>query len=399
MTTNSAPRGVRLVITLGGRRIAGKSSLINALVDQEVSIVSGHPGTTTDPVSKHYELHPIGPVTFYDTAGLDDYGDVGSQRIEATRKVLRKTDVALLIVSESGMQHEEKMLLKELSEAGTSTIVVFNKSDLITPSQSDLEACTGHSIVTVSAVLGEHINELKKFIIAAAPKELTEDPVLIKDMVKPSDVIILVAPIDGAAPKGRLILPQVQVLRDALDSNALALTVKETELQAALDSLATPPALVVTDSQVIHEVAKIVPPSIPLTTFSTVFARFKGDLPKLVRGARAIDALKDGSKVLMYEACSHHAVDDDIGRVKIPNWLKKYTGKELSFDLFAGHDIPDNLDGYDLAIMCGGCMSNRSEMMRRIRDLNASGVPATNYGVAISKVQGVLDRVVQPLGL
>lgn len=399
MNTTTAPRGVRLIITLTGRRNAGKSSLINALVDQEVAIVSGHPGTTTDPVGKHYELHPIGPVTFFDTAGLDDYGTVGLQRMAATRKVLRRTDIAMLVVTELGMQQEEKRLLKELSDMNLPVIVVFNKTDLTTPCQEDLEACSGHAIVTVSATTGENIDELKRFIIAAAPKEMIEDPLLVSDMVAPSQTVLLVAPIDGAAPKGRLILPQVQVLRDVLDANALALTVKETELEAALDALKEPPALVVTDSQVIHQVAEIVPDSVPLTTFSTIFARYKGDLPKLVHGASSIDDLEDGDTVLMYESCSHHAVDDDIGRVKIPNWIKKYTGKDLTFELFAGHDLPEHLEKYSLAIMCGGCMSNRSEMMRRIRDLNAHNVPATNYGVAISKVQGVLERVIQPLGM
>lgn len=399
MNTTTAPKGVRLIITLTGRRNAGKSALINALVDQEVAIVSGHPGTTTDPVGKHYELHPIGPVTFFDTAGLDDYGTIGLQRMAATRKVLRRTDVGILVVTEQGMQQEEKRLLNELTEMNLPVIVVFNKSDLATPSREDLQACSGHSIVTVSATTGENIDELKRFIIATAPKELIEDPLLVSDMIAPAQTVLLVAPIDGAAPKGRLILPQVQVLRDVLDANALALTVKETELPAALNALSEPPALVVTDSQVIHQVAEIVPDSIPLTTFSTLFARYKGDLPKLVHGASSIDDLKDGDKVLMYESCSHHAVDDDIGRVKIPNWIKKYTGKDLTFDLFAGHDLPDNLTDYSLAIMCGGCMSNRSEMMRRIRDLNAHNVPATNYGVAISKVQGVLERVIRPLGI
>lgn len=399
MNTTTAPKGVRLIITLTGRRNAGKSALINALVDQEVAIVSGHPGTTTDPVGKHYELHPIGPVTFFDTAGLDDYGTIGLQRMAATRKVLRRTDVGILVVTEQGMQQEEKRLLNELTEMNLPVIVVFNKSDLATPSREDLRACSGHSIVTVSATTGENIDELKRFIIATAPKELIEDPLLVSDMIAPAQTVLLVAPIDGAAPKGRLILPQVQVLRDVLDANALALTVKETELPAALNALSEPPALVVTDSQVIHQVAEIVPDSIPLTTFSTLFARYKGDLPKLVHGASSIDDLKDGDKVLMYESCSHHAVDDDIGRVKIPNWIKQYTGKDLTFELFAGHDLPDNLTDYSLAIMCGGCMSNRSEMMRRIRDLNAHNVPATNYGVAISKVQGVLERVIRPLGI
>ncbi|KAF1077076.1 [FeFe] hydrogenase H-cluster maturation GTPase HydF [Halodesulfovibrio sp. MK-HDV] len=399
MNTNTAPKGVRLIITLTGRRNAGKSALINALVDQEVAIVSGHPGTTTDPVGKHYELHPIGPVTFFDTAGLDDYGTIGLQRMAATRKVLRRTDIGILVVTEQGMQQEEKRLLNELTEMNLPVIVVFNKSDLATPSREDLRACSGHSIVTVSATTGENIDELKRFIIATAPKELIEDPLLVSDMIAPAQTVLLVAPIDGAAPKGRLILPQVQVLRDVLDANALALTVKETELSVALNALSEPPALVVTDSQVIHQVAEIVPDSIPLTTFSTLFARYKGDLPKLVHGAASIDNLKDGDKVLMYESCSHHAVDDDIGRVKIPNWIKQYTGKNLTFELFAGNDLPDNLNAYSLAIMCGGCMSNRSEMMRRIRDLNAHNVPATNYGIAISKIQGVLERVIRPLGI
>lgn len=399
MQQNTAPRGSRLIITLTGRRNAGKSSIINELLNQEIAIVSDHPGTTTDPVGKHYELHPIGPVTFFDTAGLDDYGPVGEQRKAATRKVLRRTDIAILVVSECGMQQEEKKLLAELTEMNIPVIVAFNKADLITPSQADLEACSGHPIITTSAATGEHMNELKKFIIAAAPKELLNDPLLISDLVKPKDTVVCVTPIDAAAPKGRLILPQVQVLRDILDANALSITTRETELQAALDALATPPALVVTDSQAINEVAAVVPQDIPLTTFSTLFARFKGDLPRLVEGASSIDELKDGDKVLMYESCSHHAVDDDIGRVKIPNWVTKYTGKDLTFEMFAGHDLPENVEDYSLAIMCGGCMSNRAEMIRRIRDLNAHNIAVTNYGVAISKVQGVLDRVIAPLGL
>lgn len=399
--SDKAPRGVRMVITLVGRRNAGKSSLINALAGQDIAIVSDHPGTTTDPVAKHYELLPLGPVTFYDTAGLDDTGALGGLRIKAARKVLCRTDTAILVVSEVGMGDEEYSIVKILREMAIPTIVVFNKADIAAPHADDITFCTENGLphLTVCAMSGQGIGAVKNTLIETAPCEFVEDPVLVSDLITQGDTVLCVVPIDAAAPKGRLILPQVQVLRDILDSDALGIVVKEHELDKALGALRSDPALVVTDSQVVLEVAGVVPDNVPLTTFSTLFARLKGDLAALIEGAYAIDTLQDGDKVLMCEACSHHDVSDDIGRVKIPNWITQYTGKELEFVMYAGHDFPEDLECYSLAVHCGGCMTNRTEMLRRIRECTRRKVPVTNYGIAISKVQGVLDRVVRPFGL
>ncbi|MEZ0576373.1 [FeFe] hydrogenase H-cluster maturation GTPase HydF [Halodesulfovibrio aestuarii] len=399
--SEKAPRGIRMVITLVGRRNAGKSSLINALAGQDIAIVSDHPGTTTDPVAKHYELLPLGPVTFYDTAGLDDTGTLGELRIKAAQRVLYRTDTAILVVSEEGMGDAEHEILNTLQKMNIATIVVFNKADIATPKPDDIAFCANNGLphLTVCTASGQGVNDVKKTLIATAPKEFVEDPVLVSDLISHGETVLCVVPIDRAAPKGRIILPQVQVLRDVLDNDALGIVVKEHELPEALGALRHDPALVITDSQAIAEVVADVPKNVPLTTFSTLFARYKGDLPTLVEGARAIDSLKDGDKVLMCEACSHHAVEDDIGRVKLPKWITQYTGKELEFVIYAGHDFPEDLECFALAVHCGGCMSNRTEMLRRIRECTRREVPITNYGVAISKVHGVLDRVVQPLGL
>jgi [FeFe] hydrogenase H-cluster maturation GTPase HydF len=392
-----APKGVRMVVTLLGRRNAGKSSLINALTGQDIAIVSEHPGTTTDPVTKHYELLPLGPVTFYDTAGLDDEGELGRLRVQATQKVLFRTDLALLVAGESGLGETEKKILHDAREMDTPVLVAFNKADVAEPSADDISFCTENYIdfKVVCAKSGYGVDELKKSVINMAPREFSEEPVLVSDLIGEGDTVLCVVPIDLAAPKGRLILPQVQVLRDILDSDAIGMVVKDRELEEALDRLKTPPALVVTDSQVVLKVAGDVPDEVPLTTFSTLFARFKGDLQTLVRGADAIDDLKDGDRVLMCEACSHHDVADDIGRVKIPRWLTQYTGRELQFEMYSGHDFPDDLERFSLAVHCGGCMTNRTEMLRRIRECSRREVPITNYGVAISKVQGVLERIVR----
>ncbi len=399
--SDKAPKGVRMVITLIGRRNAGKSSLINALTGQKIAIVSNQPGTTTDPVAKHYELPPLGPVTFYDTAGLDDMGELGTLRIQATKKVLFRTDIALLVLDEAGLDAPEREMIQLLQNNDIPFIVVFNKIDAAMPSENDLAYCDEHALphVTISATTGLGVDEVKMAVVAHAPKECSEEPVLIGDLINEGDIVLCVVPIDLAAPKGRLILPQVQVLRDTLDSDALGLVVKERELEEALAVLKNDPALVVTDSQVVLKVAADVPESIPLTTFSILFARYKGDLPTLVQGAKTIDTLQDGDRVLMCEACSHHAAADDIGRVKIPRWITQYTGKDLKFIMYSGNDFPENLEEYSLAIHCGGCMTNRAEMGRRIKECTRRGVPITNYGVAISKVQGVLDRVIKPFGL
>lgn len=399
--TTKAPRGVRLVIALTGRRNAGKSSLINAITGQDIAIVSDHPGTTTDPVAKQYELLPIGPVTFYDTAGLDDEGSLGELRIKATRKILWRSDVAVVVISEEGITDYEKALIEEIKELQIPFIVAFNKCDVAPPSKKDIAYCHDNNLQyrITSATTGKDVDELKDAIIDIAPPEITRDPVLAGDLINEGDWVVCVVPIDLAAPKGRLILPQVQVLREILDCDAIGITVKEREIDEALSNLHRKPALVITDSQVVMSVSGDVPEDIPLTTFSTLFARYKGDLDQLVAGADAIDRLEDGDTILMGEACSHHAVADDIGRVKIPRWLSQYTGKDLQFEFYSGHDFPDDLERYKLAIHCGACMLNRTEMLRRIKECNRRGVSVTNYGVAISKLQGVLERVLKPFAL
>lgn len=398
----NAPRGVRLVITLVGCRNAGKSSLINAITGQQVAIVSEHAGTTTDPVAKPYELLPLGPVTFYDTAGLDDVGELGALRIAATNKVLWRSDIAVVVVdSASGLSDAERAIIDTIRRLEIPFLLVFNKTDLAAPREADLAWCReqGIRVVTASAATGQGAVAVKEAMISLAPADALNEPVLAGDLFHEGDTVVCVVPIDLAAPKGRLILPQVQVLREILDGDAVAVTVKERELEAALGNLRRPPALVVTDSQVILKVSGDVPDEVPLTTFSTLFARYKGDLPILAAGAAAIDRLRDGDVVLMGEACSHHVQADDIGRVKLPRWISQYTGKDLTFEVHSGHDFPDDLERYALVVHCGSCMLNRMEMVRRIKECTRRGVPVTNYGVAISKVQGVLDRVLRPFGL
>ncbi|MCJ2164374.1 MULTISPECIES: [FeFe] hydrogenase H-cluster maturation GTPase HydF [unclassified Pseudodesulfovibrio] len=399
--SGKAPRGVRLIIALAGRRNAGKSSLINAITGQETAIVSNTPGTTTDPVAKHYELLPLGPVTFYDTAGLDDTGDLGGLRMQATRKILYRCDVAVIVIGEAGITEHERAILDTVRRLDIPYIVAFNKMDLHAPSQKEMDSlrAEGTPCLAVSALSGLNVDGLKQAIIDATPPEYRQERALVSDLINEGDWVVCVVPIDLAAPKGRLILPQVQVLREILDCDALGLTVKEREIEAALDGLTRKPALVITDSQVIMSVAADVPGDIPLTTFSTLFARYKGDLPSLVRGADAIDTLEDGDRVLIGEACSHHPVADDIGRVKIPRWMTQYTGKDLKFEVYSGHDFPGDLERFNLVVHCGACMLNRTEMLRRIQECTRRNIPVTNYGVAISKVQGVLDRVLAPFPL
>jgi [FeFe] hydrogenase H-cluster maturation GTPase HydF len=395
--SGKAPRGVRLVIALVGRRNAGKSSLINALTGQETAIVSDTPGTTTDPVAKHYELLPLGPVTFYDTAGLDDEGELGSLRIQAARKILYRCDVAVVVLGENGLTGHEASLLETLRELDIPRIIVWNKADLREPGATLTMPGGTAPVLDVSATDGRNVDALKQAIIDAVPPEYRQERLIVGDLINEGDSVLCVVPIDLAAPKGRLILPQVQVLREILDCDAMGTVVKEREIQAALDGFSRKPALVVTDSQVVMSVAGDVPDDIPLTTFSTLFARFKGDLDTLVQGASAIDRLKDGDRVLIGEACSHHDVADDIGRVKIPRWMAQYTGRDLQFEVYSGHDFPEDLETYSLVVHCGACMLGRTEMLRRIAECTRRNVPITNYGVAISKLQGVLERVLRPL--
>ena len=394
--SNKAPRGVRLVIALAGRRNAGKSSLINALTGQETAIVSDTPGTTTDPVAKHYELLPLGPVTFYDTAGLDDVGELGGLRVKATQKVLYRCDVAVVVLGEEGLTGQERELIENLRELDIPYIVAWNKADLRADAAATEEL--DGPFLHVSAATGQGVDRLKRLLMDSAPPEYRQERLILGDLIREGDHVVCVVPIDLAAPKGRLILPQVQVLREILDCDALGTVVKEREIEAALSNMRTPPALVVTDSQVVMSVAGDVPDDIPLTTFSTLFARYKGDLDSLVAGASAIDELKDGDTVLIGEACSHHDVADDIGRVKIPRWMAQYTGRDLNFEVYAGHDFPEDLERFALVVHCGACMLGRTAMLRRITECRRRGVPITNYGVAISKLQGVLDRILRPLG-
>ncbi len=396
-----APKGVRLVITLTGRRNAGKSSLINAICGEEIAIVSDVPGTTTDPVARHHELLPLGPVTFYDTAGLDDEGPLGALRIQAARKVLFRTDVAVVVAGEAGITSYEKEIIAELRRLEIAFIVALNKGDLRGDVDADTAWCRGEGIevLAVSAMEGKGVRALKEALIAMAPDEFRQEPLLVRDLLGEGAWVVCVVPIDLAAPKGRLILPQVMVLRDILDSDAIGVVVKEREIEETLANMVKAPALVITDSQAVLKVAADVPDEIPLTTFSTLMARYKGDLEALVEGAQMLDRLKDGDTILMGEACSHHQVADDIGRVKIPRWITQYTGLDLHFEFYAGNDFPEDLEKYALAVHCGGCMLNRTAMLRRIRECRRRGVPITNYGVAISKVQGLLDRVIKPFGM
>ena len=392
------PRGERLVLTLIGKRNAGKSSLINAMTGQEISIVSDTPGTTTDPVAKAYELLPLGAVTIYDTAGIDDVGDLGQQRVKKTRKILFRTDVAIIVTDSSEVDHDLQKLISDLQDMKVPFIIAFNKNDLTPLPKTTRDYCKNNSIpfASVSGTSGDGVRMLKEKLVTLLPSSLTHENNLVSDLLRPGQLVVLVVPIDLAAPKGRLILPQVQVLREVLDSDAVGIIVKERELEKALAGLGRKPDLVITDSQVVLKVVGDVPPDVRFTTFSTLFARYKGDFETLINGAKAIDKLKDGSRILIAEACSHHTQADDIGTVKIPRWMRQFTGKELIFEKSAGNDFPENLEDYDLVLHCGSCMLNQIEMKRRIMECQRRGVPISNYGVTISKLHGVLDRVIEP---
>ena len=391
------PKGLRLHIGIFGKRNSGKSTLMNALIGQSVSIVSAHPGTTTDPVEKAYELAPLGAVVFIDTAGLDDEGELGALRVQKTRTVLERVDLALIVVDDGRVGTLERALITTLREQKTPFVVVFNKADLAQPDKAqliDLAADDVESAV-VCAAQGSGIDLLKEAMFRQAPESGLEDARLIGDLIGPGDVVVLVVPIDLGAPKGRLILPQVQTLRDILDSDATGMMVKERELPDALARLTAPPKLVVCDSQVVLKVAADTPRAIPLTTFSILMARFKGDMIGLAEGAGAIQRLQPGDRVLISEACSHHALADDIGRVKIPRWLRQFAGGNLEIDVKSGRDFPDDLTPYALIVQCGGCTVTRRQMLARQYRAARQGVPMTNYGMAISVVQGVLDRSLQ----
>ena len=391
------PKGLRLHIGIFGRRNSGKSTLMNALIGQSVSIVSDQPGTTTDPVEKTFELAPLGPVVFIDTAGLDDVGALGALRIEKTRQVLERVDVALVVVDAGGLTETENELMATLREAQTPFAVVFNKADLGEPPAEQLVQLATENIETVTIAAAEQrgIDRVKEALFRQAPESSIEDPRLVGDLIGPGDLVVLVVPIDLGAPKGRLILPQVQTLRDILDSDAVSLMVKERELASALARMTEKPKLVVCDSQVVNKVSADTPPDIRMTTFSILMARFKGDMIGLAEGAGAISRLKPGDRVLIAEACSHHALADDIGRFKIPRWLRQYAGGNLEIDVRSGKDFPEDLSPYALIVQCGGCTVTRKQILVRQYRAARQGVPMTNYGMAISVSQGVIERALE----
>lgn len=395
----NTPRGNRLHIAIFGRRNAGKSSLINALTNQEIAIVSSVAGTTTDPVYKAMEILPIGPVVLIDTAGIDDEGELGELRVKRSRDVLNKTDLALLVVEAgAAVSRFEEELLQLCREKNLPVVGVVNKTDLHHDGADTVNAFAEllrSKPVEVSAVTGYGITELKIAIIRSAPPGWDEQPI-VGDLLDPGDLVVLVVPIDKAAPKGRLILPQVQTIRDILDHGAISVVAREEELKQAISELTQKPRLVITDSQVFRKAESDTPPEAPLTSFSILFARYKGDLETLVAGAAAIDKLRPGDRVLMAEACTHHRVEDDIGRVKIPRWLRQSAGGELNFDWSSGFGFPDKLEEYKIIIHCGACMINRREMLARIARAREAGIPIVNYGVAIAHLMGILPRALSP---
>lgn len=394
---NRTPLSNRLHIGIFGRRNTGKSTLINAITGQDLAIVSDSPGTTTDPVYKAMEIHGIGPVVIIDTGGIDDFGKIGEMRVKKAYKILNKTDVALLVVERSQTLGEyERGFLKTVKAKGIPVLTVVNKSDegpvenMLSEELSSLKL----EYLCVSALNRNGIDALRSRIAALAPEDY-ERKTILRDMIRPGDFVLIAAPMDIEAPKGRLILPQVQTIRDILDSDCCVLTAKETELGQALDILKSPPHLIVTDSRVLKNVAEKVPADIPLTTFSILYARYKGDLGVLAAGICHIDKLKPQDKVLISEACTHHPIGDDIGRVIIPGWLKTLV-PDIVVEHAAGYDFPSDVSGYSLVIHCGGCMLNRRAMMNRLGIASEACVPITNYGMVLARMHGLLDRVMRP---
>ena len=391
------PKGERLHIAIFGKRNAGKSSLINALTKQDVALVSDLPGTTTDPVYKAMEILPLGPVVLIDTAGLDDEGQLGLLRVEKSKAVLNKTDLAILVIDgQSELMEFDVKIFQEIKTKNIPIVVVVNKIDLqkrIMP-HSIVEQL-GNDVVEVSTVTGAGIELLKGLLIKNTPEKWGEET-LVGDIVKADDNVVLVVPIDSAAPKGRLILPQVQVLREILDNDANAIIAKENKLKEALANLKRPPSLVITDSQVFGEIESIVPEAIPFTSFSILFARYKGDLTTYINGVKALEKLAKNDKILIAEGCTHHRQKDDIGTVKIPKWLKEYTGVDLTFDWVSSGQYPANLAEYKLIIHCGACMLNRREVLYRNSIAKEQNVPIVNYGILIAYLKGILPRVIKP---
>lgn len=396
----NTPKGMKVHIGIFGKRNVGKSSILNALTQQDISIVSETAGTTTDPVEKSMELLPLGPVLFVDTAGIDDEGALGIQRVEKTKKVIDRIDLAIIVCDANGFDKFEEKLIGEFNIRKTPFIIVVNKIDKKEEGEpfnlSTIQPFNSNTIVYISALKNQGIDDLKQAIIKNVPEEFFADTSIASDLIPPGEIAILVVPIDLEAPKGRLILPQVQTIRDLLDNDSIAIVTKERELRKTLDNLKTPPALVITDSQAFLKVSADVPRNVKLTSFSILFARFKGELNEFVKGTLAIEKLQSGDKVLICESCTHHAIGDDIGRVKIPRWITQYTGKKLEFEHYAGHDFPDNIKDYALIIHCGACMTNRREVLSRILKARQANVPITNYGLTIAYSLGIFERALEP---
>lgn len=394
MSLNSTASAERVHIGFFGLRNAGKSSVVNAVTGQELSLVSDVKGTTTDPVKKAMELLPLGPVVIIDTPGIDDEGELGELRVKRTKQVLNYADIAVLVIdAEKGEAQADKELVSLFEQKKIPYIKAFNKADLLETVPDEKE-----NTVYVSAASGLNINELKEKI-AALVKHKENGKRIIGDLIGKGDTVVLVTPIDASAPKGRLILPQQQTIRDILDSGATAFVTKETELAGVLENLKAPPKMVVTDSQAFGIVSKIVPEEIPLTSFSILFMRYKGSLQAAVEGARKLDSLNDGDVVLISEGCTHHRQCEDIGTVKMPKWIKEYTKKDIRFEFTSGGEFPEDLSKYALVVHCGGCMLNEREMKYRINSATDSRIPITNYGIAIAKMNGILERSVKPFGL
>ncbi|MFC1566782.1 [FeFe] hydrogenase H-cluster maturation GTPase HydF [bacterium] len=396
------PKSMRLHIGIVGRTNVGKSSFLNLITGQDVAITSPVGGTTTDVVEKPMELLPIGPVVFLDTGGLDDESDLAPLRIKKTVKVFDRSDIVVVVVEPNVWTEFEEKIAADAKEKNIPLCIVVNKADKEKLSEdfiNTIKAYTESFILAESLDItkrNQYVCAFKEMIIKICPDDFINPPLLMSDLVPKGGTAVLIVPIDLEAPKGRIILPQVQVLRDVLDNDAVCIVVKESEYLSVLSNLKNPPDIVVCDSQVVLKMVKETPPNVKCTTFSILFSRYKADILEMVKGAKAIDTLQDGDKILVAETCTHHAVEDDIGRVKLPRWLKEYKGKKIDFETYAGLDYPENLEDYSLIIHCGGCMINRKYMLSRIEKAKVKNIPVTNYGLAISYVQGVFDRVLEP---
>ena len=392
MSLNSTVSAERTHIAFFGMRNAGKSSLVNAVTNQELCVVSDTPGTTTDPVTKAMELLPLGPVVIIDTPGIDDEGALGELRIKKTKEVLSKTDIAVLVVdARFNLREADKELLAVFKERNIPYITVFNKADLV----ESIPKAESNSIY-VSALKKENIDELREKLATISTESKKEARYIVSDLISSGDVVVLVIPIDESAPKGRLILPQQQTMRDILDKGASVVACRDSELESTLNALKVKPKLVITDSQAFAQVSKIVPSDISLTSFSILFARYKGELETLVKGAAALDNLKDNDKILISEGCTHHRQCNDIGTVKMPSWIKNYTGKNLEFSFTSGTQFPDNLSEFALVVHCGACMLNEREMHDRLRRIANADIPCVNYGIAIAHMNCILKRSLEP---